>query len=215
MIKLYAPLGKIIVIDKAGQKKPAILLNKIILDDLPYLEMAVYAAMQFHVCDYGNLEEYYYKKTLTDNAFADGHLDDCLESLHQKGLIVYTEAEEDFRALYQLLAWRNVRLNLKTIEEQVTNYFILRQKHVPIRTALQVFKKPKLTPLEKKIVQNIKDVSNQDKSMYELILALKNKQAPYNFKQQEALFYLQLVDEQQEYISAFLGLLLKKQIIFE
>lgn len=50
--------------------------------------------------------------------------------------------------------------------------------------------------------------------MYDVVLAYKNKVAPNNFEQQEALFYLQLLDE-QECLSAIVSLFLKKQIIFE
>lgn len=208
MTKLYIPLGKAVILGE-NKKRPAVLVGSKIYDNLSYLDMAMYTVMQWHICNEKNLEEYYYRKTLTDHAFAGGRLGECLESLLQKGLIACAESNDDEALLYDLLAWHTVNINIKTIGEYMDDYRLLRRR-TSIRVALQVFKRPRLTGVEKKVL----DYVNKQVCMYELILAMNKKEPPSNFKQSEALFYLQLVDEQQEYLGAIISLYLKKQIFF-
>lgn len=117
MTHLYVTLGKSIVIEKAGQKKPAIALKGKVYNDLPYLEVALYTAMQYHISDLGNIEEYYCRQTLTNRAFANGRLEDYLDSLREKGLIAFEKGKEDVAILYRLLAWRGIKLNNKSMNE--------------------------------------------------------------------------------------------------
>lgn len=98
------------------------------------------------------------------------------------------------------------------MNERLADYKLPRERHVPIRVAIQVYRPLRLTVLEQQLLRRIRAVPGQN--MYDVVLAYKNKVAPNNFEQQEALFYLQLLDE-QGCLSVIVSLFLKKQIIFE
>lgn len=71
--------------------------------------MAVCTAMQWRISDQENLEEFYYKKALINVAFAEIPLEECLQSLEDKGLLASVEGQDDLAVLYQLLNFRKLK----------------------------------------------------------------------------------------------------------